>query len=109
MGRVLSTLILPPRHIPSWRNSGSGQGNRGQKAMFVQKRHIHTTQTHSQGSVAGNIWGLGAQHPMTEDEEKGKEEALLLWRWLGHPHVPISPLTGPVGLPDSQPHTYKPL
>ena len=27
----------------------------------------------------------------------------------GHPHAPTSLLTGPVCLPHSQPHTYKPL
>ena len=94
-------------YIPSWRNSGSGQGNQGQRQCLCRSNTL--TQTHSQGSVAGNIWGLGAQHPVTEDEEKGKEGALLLLRPLGILTPPTSPLTGPVGLPHSQPNTYKPL
>ena len=81
MGRVLSTLILSsPTSLPGG-ILGQGRGTRGRKQCLC--RSDTRTQTHSQGSAAGNIWGLGAQHPVTKDEEKGKEGALLLWRRLG--------------------------
>lgn len=74
--------------------------------MFVQKQHAHTdTLTRQCGR---KHLGSGC-YPVTEDEEKGKEGALLLLRPLGILTPPTSPLTGPVGLPHSQPNTYKPL